>query len=109
MHVNIEYIRKVRIDNGHKQSTVADMLGISQSHYSKLEKGEVDFSIQLLSKIIDRLRLNPSEVINFSEQQKGYMKKAMVYDNNTCRCESALRNLIQEEIKKICGKCNDRK
>ena len=37
---------------------LADILGISQSQYSKLENGETAFDIRTLSKLIDELDLN---------------------------------------------------
>ncbi len=108
MQVNIGLIHKVRVSKGCKQSTVADALGITQAHYSKLEKGEVEFNLQLLSKLIDHLELNPLDVITFSEQQQEAID-TMLNDSSNSRCECAIRSLIQDELKKVCGRCRDKK
>ena len=59
MKVNGNLIREARVKKGYKQDVLADILGISQSQYSKLENGETAFDIRTLSTLIDELDLNP--------------------------------------------------
>ncbi|SZD73601.1 Uncharacterised protein [Candidatus Ornithobacterium hominis] len=47
---------------------MANPLDISQSQYSRLEKGEIDFEVSKLSILIDTLELNPMGVIEFTEK-----------------------------------------
>ncbi len=68
MKVKIHLIRNARRQKDLSQENIAYLLDISQSQYSKLENGEVNFNISKLSLLLDALELNPLEVIEFSEK-----------------------------------------
>ncbi len=105
MKVKQNIIREARIRKGYKQDVLADILGISQSQYSKLENGEVTFDIQTLSKLIDELGLNPLEVIEFTEQQQIFINSSMSGNHNNSNSfnnydEEKIRNIVRDELKR---------
>jgi DNA-binding helix-turn-helix protein len=84
---------------------LADILGISQSQYSKLEKGETAFDIRTLSKLIDELDLNPLEVIEFTDKQQIFINSSMSGNHNNSNSfnsydEEKIRNIVREEMRK---------
>ena len=58
VYYNIKRLREV---NGDKQQTVAKMLGISQSAYSRIENGESDISLEHILKICEFYRMKPED------------------------------------------------
>lgn len=59
------FIRSGREMRGLYQSNVADKVGISQSHYAKIESGSRAASLLLAMKICDQLNL---DINDFSSQ-----------------------------------------
>jgi Helix-turn-helix. len=105
MKVNGNLIREARVKKGYKQDVLADILGISQSQYSKLENGETAFDIRTLSKLIDELDLNPLEVIEFTDKQQIFINSSMSGNHNNSNSfngydEEKIRNIVREEMRK---------
>ncbi|WP_260377579.1 helix-turn-helix domain-containing protein [Candidatus Ornithobacterium hominis] len=61
-------MREAKRNKNFSQEYMANPLDISQSQYSRLEKGEIDFEVSKLSILIDTLELNPMGVIEFTEK-----------------------------------------
>lgn len=80
---------------------MAHVLNISQSKYSRLEKGEISFNIDELSKLLDYLELNPLEVL---EKQQVFMAPSYSGNNNTTINNidniELIKKIVQEELKK---------
>lgn len=74
MKINLDKIRLKRIGLGFSQEYVSESLGISQAHYSRLERGSIEFTIDILGKLIILLEINPMEIFIFSHQIKNLMK-----------------------------------
>jgi transcriptional regulator with XRE-family HTH domain len=83
---------------------LANILGISQSQYSKLENGEVIFDVQKLGLLMDQLNINPLDVIEFSDKQQLFIQSAMSsnHNNNSFNNydEEKIRKIVQEELGK---------
>lgn len=56
-------IRQIRNDKNFTQEFVADKIGISQSHYAKLENGNVKINLGMLQKIAEALEINVSDLM----------------------------------------------
>jgi transcriptional regulator with XRE-family HTH domain len=56
VYYNIKRLREI---NGDKQQTVAKMLGISQSAYSRIENGESDISLEHILKLCEFYSMKP--------------------------------------------------
>ena len=57
MRVKEKIVRDARLKKEFSQDHMAHILNISQSKYSRLEKGEISFNIDELSKLLDYLEL----------------------------------------------------
>ncbi len=73
MKLNLDKIRLKRIDLGFSQEYIADSLGVSQAQYSRLERGAIEFTIDISGKLIILLEINPIEIFIFSNQMKDLM------------------------------------
>ena len=111
MNVKGKLIREARMKKDFSQEYLANVLGISQSQYSKLENGDVRFDIQKLGQLLDELELNPLEIIEFSEKQKLIINTHNSHNaivNNSGEINSpliqndveAIRKIVQEELSK---------
>lgn len=108
MKVKEKLIREARIRKDYKQHDIAHFLGVSQSQYSKLENGEVHFDITQLGLLLDKLDLNPLDVIEFSEKQQVFINSNNTIGTNLGEIHSPLisndieiiRQIVQEELKK---------
>ena len=103
MRVKEKLVRDARLKKEYSQEYVAHSLGVSQSKYSRLEKGEATFDIEELSKLIDLLELNPLEVIDFTEKQQVFINSSYSENSNITingLDKDVIRDIIREEIKK---------
>lgn len=104
MKVKIKTVRDARLKKEFSQEYIADILKISQSKYSRLEKGEIFFDTKELSALIDILELNPLEVIDFTEKQQVFINLSYSGNVNTkinAADKESIRELIIEEFKKL--------
>jgi transcriptional regulator with XRE-family HTH domain len=62
-----ENIRKIRVMNGYSQEYMASQLNITQRHYSRIERGEVDISWSTICKIADVLKVTPQHIVGLKD------------------------------------------
>lgn len=67
MKLMCDKIRSERIKRNYTQEYIADEIGISQSQYSRIEKGEVSIDLERLGKLVRVLEINPFDIIEFSQ------------------------------------------
>ena len=104
MRVKEKFVRDARLKKEYSQEHMAHLLNISQSKYSRLEKGEISFDINELSKLIDSLDLNPLEILDFTEKQQVYINSSYSGNINTTINgvdKEIIRELVKEEIKNL--------
>lgn len=58
-------IKNARKQKGMFQIDVATESGINSSYYSKIERGEVNFSVEKLYKIVRVLEIHSSDILTF--------------------------------------------
>ena len=64
-------LKYYRIKSDYKQSLMAELLGInSQQQYSRLEKGQVHFTDEMIVKICEAFDLNKLDFINLTYYEK---------------------------------------
>lgn len=51
MNFNYSYLRKIRLEAHLTQEYLAYVLGMSQSHYNRLENGKLKLQVEYISKI----------------------------------------------------------
>ena len=103
MRVKEKIVRDARLKKEFSQDHMAHVLNISQSKYSRLEKGELSFNIDELSKLLDYLELNPLEVLDFTEKQQVFINSSYSGNNNTTINNidiELIKKIVQEELKK---------
>ena len=103
MRVKEKIVRDARLKKEISQDHMAHVLNISQSKYSRLEKGEISFNIDELSKLLDYLELNPLEVLDFTEKQQVFINSSYSGNNNTTINNidiELIKKIVQEELKK---------
>lgn len=61
-------IRKIRELRNLKQDHMADILGISQSAYSKIEKDEIEVSHERLEQIAKAFGISVQDILSFDER-----------------------------------------
>ena len=103
MRVKEKIVRDARLKKEFSQDHMVHVLNISQSKYSRLEKGEISFNIDELSKLLDYLELNPLEVLDFTEKQQVFINSSYSGNNNTTINNidiELIKKIVQEELKK---------
>lgn len=56
-------IREIRKKKGYKQAALAEELGISQSTYAKIEKGQQKLSLETFLSISQILSVTPTDIL----------------------------------------------
>ncbi|WP_314150065.1 helix-turn-helix transcriptional regulator [Capnocytophaga granulosa] len=56
-------IREIRKKKGYKQAAIAEELGISQSTYAKIEKGQQKLSLETFLSISQILSVTPTDIL----------------------------------------------
>jgi transcriptional regulator with XRE-family HTH domain len=105
-------IKKLRELKNLTQEHVAQVLGLNQSAYSRLETGDTEISFSKLEKIAEMFGMRPEEVISFNEQmvfnvmhnlngQNGYVVN-LISENERRLYENQIESL-KEEVKHLKG------
>lgn len=55
-----QYLKKYRLEHNYSQKKMAELLGTSQSYYSQLESSTLKPGIQLIGRISELLKVEPS-------------------------------------------------
>lgn len=68
-------IRQLRRKRGYTQEALADMIGSSQSHLGRIERGEVQVGTEILQKIADALVV---DIVNFFQGRKDLPREVVL-------------------------------
>ena len=60
-------IKKIREQKGLTQQTIADLIAMHCSNYSKIESGQRELSIDALNKIAKYFGMTTDQIINFED------------------------------------------
>lgn len=104
-----EKLKKIRLDNGWSQETMAEKLGYSKNGYAKIERGETELNFAKLEHIAQCLGVNLEElttkdtnVFNLSEINHGSVGYNIVLSETQCAHElEKTQLLLQERDKEI--------
>ena len=103
-------IKKLRELKNLTQEHVAQVLGLNQSAYSRLETGDTEISFSKIEKIAELFNMKPEEVVSFNEQmvfnvmhnlqgQNGYVVN-LISENERKLYENQIESL-KEEVKHL--------
>lgn len=106
-NTNIDFAKRLHLlrrVNDKKQTDIADFLSITQQAYSKLERGEVAFSDEIIDKICVFFDIPVNEFINTDDRINCVNSpNSNNYNNqnslNNTSINDQLLNLLIEEIK----------
>ncbi len=89
----IELFRELREDHDCSQSDIAAVLGISQQHYSKYEKGEYELPLRHFITLAEYYGVSADYLIGrCSYDEKKPME--MVYVTHNCTCEKLVQDTL---------------
>ncbi len=70
MKIKYEKIRAARLKKNYTQEYIANEIGVSQSQYSRLEKGESSLDVDKLGEIVTILEISPYDIIEYTKQKE---------------------------------------
>lgn len=88
-------IKKLREEKGLMQKEVANTVGVHPSNYSKMEKGEREFSIEVIDKLAKFFGLSIDELVHMN----GKMPEAVTVEDKTTNEKVQLISQLEEEDK----------
>lgn len=62
-------LRQYRQRNNLTQKEIAGQIGLTQSNYSRLEKGELDIKLSMILTICKKLHLTANDLIEIGEDE----------------------------------------
>lgn len=89
----IDLFRELREDHDYSQSDVAEILGISQQHYSKYETGEYELPLRHFITLAEHYSVSADYLIGrCSYGEKKPLE--MVYVTRDCTCEKLIQDTL---------------
>lgn len=88
-------IKKLREEKGLMQKEVATAVGVHPSNYSKMEKGEREFGIEVIDKLANFFGITIDELIHM----KGKIPKAVTVEDKTANEKVQLISQLDEDDK----------
>jgi len=74
LKLKTEKIRHIRRNKDISQEYLAEKLGFSQPHYSRIEKGECNIKLQQVRLIADLLKVHVCDILDFDEIENMFFK-----------------------------------
>jgi transcriptional regulator with XRE-family HTH domain len=88
-------IKKLREEKGLMQKEVANAVGVNPSNFSKMEKGEREFGIEVIDKLAKFFGVTIDELVHMN----GKMPKAVTVEDKTATEKVQLIAQLEEEDK----------
>lgn len=92
-----ENIKKLRTRLGLNQEELANKVGISQEHLSKIENGKADLTVSVLRKISNELLEESYD----EEEIEENIEKISYYRYDCPNCDHILEREKKKELKKV--------
>jgi transcriptional regulator with XRE-family HTH domain len=89
-------IKQWRKDNNLSQADIAEVLDCDNSSYSKLERGEIKFSIKKLHMLSEHYKVNMDKF--FTGLQLVPIANVMQTVDNTIECKIEENNLLLQQL-----------
>ena len=89
----MDLLRELREDHDYSQSDIASVLGISQQHYSKYEKGEYELPLRHFITLVEHYGVSADYLIGrCSYGDKKPLE--MLYVTRDCSCEKLVQDIL---------------
>lgn len=89
----VDLFRELREDHDYSQSDIAAVLGISQQHYSKYEKGEYELPLRHFITLAEYYGVSADYLIGRCSYD-GKKTLDMVYVTRDCSCEELVQSVL---------------
>jgi transcriptional regulator with XRE-family HTH domain len=87
-------IKKIRETKGLTQQTIADLISMHRSNYSRVETGDRDLSIEAIGKIAKFFNMSIDDLVNF----EGDIPNEVTFDDkNTIEQMQLIQQLDEED------------
>lgn len=96
-------IKKIREDKGLTQQTIAELIAMHRSNYSKIESGQRELSIEALNKIAKYFGMSIDQIVNF----EGDIPKEITVEDKTLLEQVKLIQELDSEEKNMVFKMVD--
>lgn len=60
------------------QEELGEMLDIDQSYLGRIERGEINITLETLAKISDALQVNPSKLLEYTQKESDLAKEEIL-------------------------------
>nr|MBP6433009.1 helix-turn-helix transcriptional regulator [Ferruginibacter sp.] len=88
-------IKKLREEKALMQKQVANAVGVHPSNYSKMEKGEREFGIEVIDKLAKYFGISIDELVHMN----GKMPKAVTVEDKSANEKVQMISQLEEEDK----------
>lgn len=93
-------IKELRVKNGLSQEQLAEMIDVGERNLSKIECGNVFVKAKTFAKLIDALKIEPKELLDFSKYDEfEYIKTTLIEGIQTEKIDIHLLYRIYKAIK----------
>lgn len=93
-------IKELRVKNGLSQEQLAEMIDVGERNLSKIECGNVFVKAKTFAKLIDALKIEPKELLDFSKYDEfEYIKTTLIEGIQTEKIDIRLLYRIYKAIK----------
>lgn len=87
------YVSKIRKEKKLTQAQLAELVGVSQAHISRLENGDDSASLKLIYEIASALKVQPSDL--FEERSAKEALLLQVFRNSTPEAQQMVLGMIE--------------
>lgn len=93
-------VKELRIKNGLSQEQLSEMIDIGERNLSKIECGNVFVKAKTFANLIDALKIEPKELLDFSQyEEKDYIKNILIDEIQNDKIDIHLLYRIYRTIK----------
>ena len=87
-------IKKIREEKGLTQQTIANLIAMHRSNYSRVETGDRDLSIDAINKIAKYFNMSIDQLVNF---EGGTPQEVTIEDKSTTEQMQLIQQLDDED------------
>ena len=90
-------IKKIREEKSLLQKQVASEIGLKPAHYNKIEKGLVEPSLSIMSKLSNLYSLTIDQIVNLKDE----VPKEVIFEDQTANEQLKLLSKLNDKDKDI--------
>ena len=86
------YVSRLRKEKGLTQAQLADLVGVSQAHISRLERGDDSASLKLIYDIASALNVQPSSLFEERDDKEALLLE--IFRNSTPEAQKTVLQMM---------------